>query len=85
MVASGNGTYPPTVPPADDALLAAFAAALSRLVTFVDTRQSQATEDDDVRALEDVGAAFTGLSAADQQRLRELLPQSVADGLGLGQ
>lgn len=59
------------------------AAALSSLVTYVDQRSETATEDDDVRALEDVAHELSGLPPTDQRRLRSLMPETVADGLGL--
>ena len=64
-------------------LLPPLVEALSALVAYVDQRPPDATEDDDVRALEDVSATLTALPAEDQRRLRGLLPEAVAEGLGL--
>jgi hypothetical protein len=66
-------------------LVPALAAALSSLVAYVDQRPQDATEDDDVRALESAAHELAALSTADQRRLRHYLPEAVADGLGVSE
>lgn len=58
-------------------------AALPSLVAYVDQRPETGTEDDDVRALEGVAHELAALSPEDQRRLRSLMPEAVADGLGV--
>jgi hypothetical protein len=60
------------------------AEALSRLVTYVECRRTAVNPDDDVRILEDVAALLAQLPKAEQRRLRPLLGDALADGLGLG-
>jgi hypothetical protein len=59
------------------------ADALAGLVAHIDRRLAAATEDDDVRALEDVASKLSRLPADQQARLRALMGRSVADDLGL--
>lgn len=67
-----------------DPLLPTLASALASLVAYVEGRPDDPTEALDVRALEDVAHQLTALSLADQRRLRGWLPESIADGLGVG-
>ena len=66
----------------DDPLLQP-SQALVDLVRFVDQRPTDATEDDDVRALEDTAYTLGQVAASDDERLIRLLGHETAFGLGL--
>lgn len=68
--------------PVDDVTLR-LAKALASLVRFVEERPSDATEDDDVRALEEVALVLNGAASQDRARLRALLGTEVSEWLGL--
>ena len=68
--------------PDDDATLR-LAEALASLVRFVEERPSDAIEDDDVRALEEVALVLNGAASQDRARLRALLGTEVSEWLGL--
>lgn len=65
----------------EDPLVHPLAMALDQLVTFVAARPSSATEDDDIRALEDVAVALR--AAPERERLAALLSTDNAEALGL--
>lgn len=71
-----------TVQSMSETLVPVLAAALSSLVAYVEARPGT-TEDDDVRALEDVAHRLATLSDEEQKRLRQHMSASVAEGLGL--
>lgn len=52
---------------------------------YVDGRPNNATEDDDVRALEDVAAILHTLPAGERQRLRRLIGDRLSDAMGLSE
>jgi hypothetical protein len=58
------------------------ADALRELVSFVATRPADATEDDDVRALEDVARVLSRVAPEERGYLRELLGDEPANALG---
>ena len=66
-----------------DPLTATVGQALAALIRYVDSRPEDATTDDDVRALEDVARVLQQAPATDHARLRELLGEQIANGLGL--
>lgn len=67
----------------DDPLVALLAKALQDLVNFVDTRPEDATEDDDVRALESVAYTLQQAAAEDRARLASLLGEKLSGEVGL--
>ena len=67
----------------DTDLARALAEALGGLMRYVDARTEQDTEDDDVRALEDVAAVLQGASPEGRRRLRELWGEELAEMVGL--
>ena len=67
----------------DDDVARRLAEALAGLVRFVEERPSDATEDDDVRALEDVAHVLNDAAAQDRARLRALLGAEVSEWIGL--
>ena len=66
-----------------DDLLALVAEALCDLIDFVEGRPGDATEDDDVRALENTVHVLQQVGIGDHERLIHLLGQERARGLGL--
>ena len=66
-----------------DDLLALVAEALCDLIDFVEGRLGDATEDDDVRALESTVHVLQRVDSADHERLIRLLGQERARGFGL--
>jgi len=67
----------------DNDLATVLAAALRGLVEYVDARTDDDTEDDDVRALEDVAAVLQKAPPEAQSRLRELWGDEWAEMVGL--
>lgn len=67
----------------DTELAVVLAQALGGLLEYVDARTDDYTEDDDVRALEDVGAVLHSAQAEAQKRLCELWSDEVAEMAGL--
>ena len=67
----------------DSELATVLASALKELVEYVDARTDDDTEDDDVRALEDVAAVLHQVSPEAQTRLREMWGEEFAEELGL--
>jgi hypothetical protein len=59
------------------------ASALRGLVEYVDARTDDDTEDDDVRALEDVAAVLQQAPPEAQTRLREMWGEEFAEEVGL--
>ena len=57
--------------------------ALRELVRYVDRRDDTFTEDDDVRALEDVAAILSEVAPEDVDRLTALVGSEVAIAVGL--
>lgn len=66
-----------------DQLLILVTDALVQLVEYVATRPATATDDDDVRALEDVGFALSKADGDDRVVLRSLLGRSCSEALGV--
>jgi len=66
-----------------DPVAALVARALRDLVTYVDRRDESCTEDDDVRALEDVAATLNEVAPQDAERLRSLLGPELTFAAGL--
>lgn len=69
--------------PDGDNLLALVAEALCDLIDFVEGRPDDATEDDDVRALEDTTYVLQQVGSADRERLIQLLGSERARSFGL--
>ena len=71
--------------PADDdgPVAAILAEALRGLIDFVETRASDATEDDDVRALEDVAYALNKVPPEHASRLVAVLGERHSRDVGL--
>ena len=71
--------------PADDdsPVAAILAEALRGLIHFVETRASDATEDDDVRALEDVAYVLNKVSPEHAPRLVAVLGERHSRDVGL--
>lgn len=61
------------------------ADALRGLVEYVDGREDTFSEDDDVRALEDVAAVLQQVSPEDSDRLARLLGPKLSVELGLSE
>ena len=57
--------------------------ALRELVRYVDRRDDTYTEDDDVRALEDVAAILSEVAPEDVDRLTALVGSELAIAVGL--
>ena len=66
----------------EDRLTLLLAEALRDLVLFVEHRPEGATEDDDVRALEDVVDVLGQAPPAERARMRQLLGDEVVAFLG---
>ena len=67
----------------DTGLATVLAAALRGLVEYVDARTDDDTEDDDVRALEDVAAVLHQAPPEAQACLREMWGEEFAEEVGL--
>jgi hypothetical protein len=66
-----------------DPVAGLLAEALRRLVDYVENRPGDATDDDDVRALEDVAHVLLQISLADRPRLVGALGDRHSRWLGL--
>jgi hypothetical protein len=67
----------------DTELATVLASALRGLVEYVDARTDDDTEDDDVRALEDVAAVLHQAPPEARMRLREMWGEEFAAEVGL--
>lgn len=68
-----------------DALVQVLAEALCGLVDYVERRPEDATDDDDVNALEDVAHALSGVPSESVPRLVEALGIERSRALGLAE
>jgi hypothetical protein len=59
--------------------------ALRGIVHYVEARDESATEDDDVRALEDVAHVLNQVTAQDRDRLKALLGPKMSFEVGLSE
>lgn len=66
-----------------DGVARSLADALTLLVQFVDGRPEDATEDDDVQALEDVASVLQQVAGKDRIQLQGLLGSELSEALGL--
>ena len=80
MPMSGGTSLAFLVP--EDDLTTLLGEALRDLVLFVEHRPESATEDDDVRALEDFAHVMSQVGPADRVRVRQLLGEEVFSMLG---
>ena len=66
-----------------DGVARSLADALALLVQFVDGRPEDATEDDDVQALEGVASVLQQVVGEDRIQIRGLLGSELSEALGL--